>query len=38
MDLAWSVYLVLEMEGGLIRRMWAFLERDAGMRQAGIHG
>jgi len=38
MDLAWSVYLVLELEGGLIRRMRAFLERDAGLRQAGIHG
>ena len=38
MDLAWSVYLVLELEGDLIRRMSAFLEHDAAMHQAGIHG
>ncbi len=37
---AWTstgpVYLVLELEGELIRRMWAFLERDDALRQAGI--
>ena len=38
MDLAWAVYLVLELEGELIRAMWAFLERDEAMRQAGIDG
>jgi hypothetical protein len=36
MDLAWEVFLVLELEGKLIRRMWAFLQREDGARQAGI--
>ena len=38
MDLAWPVFLVLELEGDLIRRMWAFLEREPAARQAGLDG
>ena len=36
MDLAWPVFLVLELGGDLIRRMWAFLEREPATRQAGL--
>jgi len=38
MDLAWRVFLVLELEDELIRRMWAFLEREPAARQAGLDG
>jgi hypothetical protein len=38
MELAWPVYLVFEFEGELIRRISAFLERDAAMHQAGVGG
>ena len=36
MDLAWAVFLVLELEGELISRIWAFLEREPALRQAGL--
>src|SRR5687767_8389080 len=36
MDLTWAVFIVLELETGLIRRMWAFLEREPAARQAGL--
>ncbi len=36
MDLAWSMFLVFELEGELIGRIWAFLEREPAARQAGI--
>lgn len=36
MDLAWAVYLVLEFEGELISRIWAFLEREPAAAQAGL--
>ena len=36
MDLAWQIFLVLEVEGDLISRMWAFLERAPAARQAGL--
>jgi hypothetical protein len=38
MDLAWSVFLVLELEDELIRRIFAFLEREPAAQQAGIDG
>jgi hypothetical protein len=36
MDLAWRVYIVFQLEGDLISAMWAFLEREDALRQAGI--
>jgi hypothetical protein len=36
MDLAWRVFLVFELDGEMIRRMWAFLEREPAARQAGL--
>jgi len=36
MDLAWRVFLVLELQGEMIRRMWAFLEREPAAGQAGL--
>jgi len=36
MDLTWAVFIVFELQGGLIRRMWAFLEREPAERQAGL--
>jgi hypothetical protein len=36
MKLEWEEFLVVQFEGGLVRRLWVFYELGAAERQAGL--
>ena len=36
-EVEWQAWYVVDLEGGLVKRMWVFMDREPAERQAGLH-